>query len=329
MVTVIIPTYKRLDLLKRAVASVRAQTCSRWELYISDDEEPPGETWGWLQTLPADDPRIRVVRNPGPHGQVGNVNHLLGLGTAPWIKTLYDDDRLLPSCLATMLAAADAVPGASAVFCDAHHYLGGRLVGGHARSVRDFEYVPQRYVALAMYLQESVAGGTPTMCMARREAVEKGAVFHAPPGISAAVDSLWELTLSRYGDRVVVNLPLVEEHQGEHSTLTSSLNQRDLDAELAILRGIQFREIPSELRPPALATMLQTLRLIRATNRVKRGMLFEAIGLAAGCWRPASWWHYARWLARRSSGTRGRVVPRVAIDLPAVGPGGGHSRSDF
>ena len=46
---------------------------SDWELIITDDDDPPGETWSYLQVLAASDARVRIARNPGWHGQSGNV----------------------------------------------------------------------------------------------------------------------------------------------------------------------------------------------------------------------------------------------------------------
>lgn len=39
-VSVVLPTYRRPDLLARAVESVRGQTLAAWELVVVDDNEP-------------------------------------------------------------------------------------------------------------------------------------------------------------------------------------------------------------------------------------------------------------------------------------------------
>ena len=39
-ISVVMPTYKRPDLLPRAVQSVLAQTFGDWELIVTDDEDP-------------------------------------------------------------------------------------------------------------------------------------------------------------------------------------------------------------------------------------------------------------------------------------------------
>ena len=41
-ITIAIPTYRRLPMLRRAIESVFAQTFTDWEMVVSDDETPPG-----------------------------------------------------------------------------------------------------------------------------------------------------------------------------------------------------------------------------------------------------------------------------------------------
>jgi glycosyltransferase involved in cell wall biosynthesis len=104
-VSVVIPTFKRLTLLKRAIDSVYRQTWQNWELIVTDDENPPGKTWDYLSALAATDARVRVSRNPGPHGQSGNINNGLKLVQGRWVKILFDDDVLKPECIEKLLLA--------------------------------------------------------------------------------------------------------------------------------------------------------------------------------------------------------------------------------
>jgi glycosyltransferase involved in cell wall biosynthesis len=60
-------------MLRRAVESVFAQTFTDWEMVVSDDETPSGETWNFLEALGMSDARVRPVRNVGPHGP--SFNH--------------------------------------------------------------------------------------------------------------------------------------------------------------------------------------------------------------------------------------------------------------
>src|SRR6476660_2754599 len=57
-VSIILPTYDRLPLLRDAVASVLAQTVQDWELFVVDDGSTDG-TVEWLESL--GDPRIVAI----------------------------------------------------------------------------------------------------------------------------------------------------------------------------------------------------------------------------------------------------------------------------
>lgn len=52
-ITVAIPTYRRLPMLRRAVESVFAQTFTDWEMVGSDDETPQEKRGSFLKRLPA------------------------------------------------------------------------------------------------------------------------------------------------------------------------------------------------------------------------------------------------------------------------------------
>jgi glycosyltransferase involved in cell wall biosynthesis len=68
LITVAIPTHRRLPLLRRAVESVFAQTFVDWEMVVSDNETPSGETWTFLNSVARADARIRPINNDGQPG---------------------------------------------------------------------------------------------------------------------------------------------------------------------------------------------------------------------------------------------------------------------
>ena len=128
-ITVAIPTYRRLPMLRRAVESVFAQTFTDWEIVISDDETPPGETWNFLETLAKSDARIRPIINGDPHGASFNHNNALRAARGQWIKFLHDDDVLKPNCLEVLAHIVRTYREAIAVSCACEHFLNGKLVG--------------------------------------------------------------------------------------------------------------------------------------------------------------------------------------------------------
>ena len=115
LVSVIIPTYNRADLVLRAVHSALDQTETDLELLIVDDGSTDG-TAGVLDTV--DDPRVRVLA-PGHVGLSRARNLAIGAARGTWIAFLDDDNEWRPTYLECQLAAAAARPDAVAVYCPA------------------------------------------------------------------------------------------------------------------------------------------------------------------------------------------------------------------
>ena len=91
-ISIIMPTYNRLALLREAVSSVLAQRYQEWELLISDDGSTDG-TRDYLAGL--SDPRIRVYFQSSNLGQFGNFNFLLGEAKYEVAQILCDDDSFI------------------------------------------------------------------------------------------------------------------------------------------------------------------------------------------------------------------------------------------
>ena len=99
-VSVVLPTYDRLPLLKQAIGSVEAQHFASWELLVVDDGSTDG-TAEYVRGL--GDPRIELVVLP--HG--GNVararNAGLRAARGRYVAFLDSDDLWLPGKLAVQL----------------------------------------------------------------------------------------------------------------------------------------------------------------------------------------------------------------------------------
>lgn len=103
LVSVCIPMYNGARYLQAALDSASAQTLTDLEILCVDD----GSTDGTLEIVRAHqarDPRVVLVRNEENQGLVGNWNRCLELAKGTWIKFLFQDDLLEPTCLERMLA---------------------------------------------------------------------------------------------------------------------------------------------------------------------------------------------------------------------------------
>jgi glycosyltransferase involved in cell wall biosynthesis len=100
-VSVIIPTYGRSDVIGRAIASVRAQTFTDWELIVVNDGPEDG-----TQNVVAefDDPRIRYFCHTQNRGGSAARNTGLRAAETEYIAFLDSDDEWLPHKLEQQMA---------------------------------------------------------------------------------------------------------------------------------------------------------------------------------------------------------------------------------
>jgi len=95
-VSVIIPTYNRVEHLIPAIKSVIDQTYQNFELIVSDD----GSTDSTRQTVNAlNSSKVRYIPNKGSKGPGGNRNNGISHARGEYIAFLDDDDEWLPKKL--------------------------------------------------------------------------------------------------------------------------------------------------------------------------------------------------------------------------------------
>lgn len=102
-ISVIIPTFKRPLLLKKALKSVQDQDFKDLEIIVSDDE-PNSQSEKIVQEFILRDKRIKYVKNTKyKHGPNGNKNNGLDHASGEFITFLDDDDELLPNALSVLI----------------------------------------------------------------------------------------------------------------------------------------------------------------------------------------------------------------------------------
>jgi len=105
IVSVCIPTYNGAKYLAACLESILAQTFSDLEIIIVDDCSSD-DTVRVANTFARRDRRIRIVVNDINRGLVGNWNYAAELARGTWIKFVFQDDLILPDCVARMHAVA-------------------------------------------------------------------------------------------------------------------------------------------------------------------------------------------------------------------------------
>jgi glycosyltransferase involved in cell wall biosynthesis len=109
MVSVVIPTFRREELVVAAARSALSQTGVTLEVLVVDDS-PEGSAERAVASL--DDPRVRYVRRAQPSGGMPALvrNDGLALARGRYVHFLDDDDLLEDGALAATTAALERAP---------------------------------------------------------------------------------------------------------------------------------------------------------------------------------------------------------------------------
>jgi glycosyltransferase involved in cell wall biosynthesis len=105
--SIVVPVYNREKLIRRCVASVRAQDFSDYELVLVDDGSADNSL-AEMRKLEAPDLKIIARRTTGGTGGARNTG--VAAAEGDWIVFLDSDDELVPGALATLFEAASAAP---------------------------------------------------------------------------------------------------------------------------------------------------------------------------------------------------------------------------
>jgi glycosyltransferase involved in cell wall biosynthesis len=257
-VSVILPTYQRRELVKRAVASVLAQTYRDFELIVVDD----GSTDGTREALVGLDDRLRYQWQPN-RGVSAARNAGLRLARGSIVAFLDSDDRWFPDHLAVLNEVLDRSPGAvAASTCP------GFVVAGRER-VTDARLMDCRL--RPMLSLEATQIGYPSCVAVRREAIE--AVGGFDQRMEAMEDTDLFVRLATIGSFVTVRRRTIV-HQATAGSLTDRTRRsgaRLVSAELAADNLAAVAEHLPEAKRSALLREARAMRhLVRAMSAVDR-----------------------------------------------------------
>lgn len=103
-ITIVVPTYKRVDLLKYAMESiVNQRRIDKWDILIVDNEPydgKPNKTEEYIRSLNLNN--VTYYRNSENMRPADNFNRGILLAKAPWVMMLHDDDLLTADALVIM-----------------------------------------------------------------------------------------------------------------------------------------------------------------------------------------------------------------------------------
>ncbi len=130
LVSIIIPTYNRCDLLPQAVESCFSQVCDSCEIIIVDDGSTDG-TVSVVEELLAGDWKNRAVRYvcQANAGAAVARNHGLSLARGEYVQFLDSDDELLPGKLQKQVAELEGPSNAERQMCYCYGRMGESVDG--------------------------------------------------------------------------------------------------------------------------------------------------------------------------------------------------------
>ncbi|HIK33100.1 MAG TPA: glycosyltransferase family 2 protein [Oscillatoriales cyanobacterium M59_W2019_021] len=206
--SIVITTYNRLALLKRAIQSALSQTVA-CEVVVADDCSTDG-TQEYVCRLCDElhsmgDLRLVYHRNATNLGHAATLNAGVKAATGDWIKPLDDDDYLAANCIEEMQRAIALRPQAVLCSCQAAQVDNSEVeiertpITGPGKAF----YIPQEDIHYGMLL-EMVPFGTPAQVAFCREAFWKSGGWDSEfDGNCDDIDS-W-IRIAQFGDAVFLN----------------------------------------------------------------------------------------------------------------------------
>lgn len=222
--SVVITTYNRLDLLKRAIDSALAQTIPCEVIVIDDCSSDDTQNYVQEQCkalTKVGDKRLIYHRNSTNLGHSKSVNTGVELATGDWIKPVDDDDYFTPNCIEVMTNAIALHPQAVICSAQAAQVDASEVELSRTRKTGPGKafYIPQEDIHYGMLIDQ-VPFGTPVQVAFSRDAFLKTGGWDS--SLDANFDDIdsW-IKISQFGDAIFIN-----ECLGYRTIWSGAYNQR-------------------------------------------------------------------------------------------------------
>ena len=287
LVSVLIPTYNSAAYIERALNSAVRQTHRNLEVVVQDNASSDA-TFEIAAEHARSDRRISVERNQTNIGPWRNWQAALSRCSGDYIKVLWSDDWMEPTCIAECLQRLEQTLDAAVVFTGVivHHagYDDAFYLHPHITSLSTEEYLR----ATTLWRNMPVSPGA---ALVRTSA----ASFELPAGVSdslkataartgAGADLFFLLNAALASERVLHVPKLLNHFQGRPDSLsglyTSAVTEaynESLSVCVGTVASKRFPHLPRQLRIARLKESMRgnVNRLIssvgRAVDRVSRG----------------------------------------------------------
>lgn len=133
MISIVIPTHKRVDLLERLLDSIAVQTWQDFEIIVVDDASPNMDDYRQLIASKTKRwPALQYVRLQANSGAPAARNEGIRRARGTWVALVDDDDEWLPRKLELQMKIAAGAPEAVGLI-----YGWTRVVDGAGRVLND------------------------------------------------------------------------------------------------------------------------------------------------------------------------------------------------
>lgn len=301
LVSIVMPTYDRLQFLPATVESIVAQTFRDWELIVADDGSSAA-TAQYLRGLEQRD-RVRVLwrSHTGNAGKMRNA--ALEHASAPFVAFMDSDDLWAPTKLETQLARMRAEPDcgwsySAFILIDAD--------GVPLPSERSRRWTPHHGHVFDAIVRGAVSIRSPSLVVVRTDLVREVGAFDE--AIDCAEDfDLWA--------RLALRSPICVAHEPLVRVHTHPNNNGRTIGSAPVARDYSLRKLAAQTDGRA--------RTVLAKERSRNALAFSAALAAHGnrwtslapvasslpfSWRYPSWWYGAAKAVVRAC--RGAVGPR-------------------
>lgn len=264
-VTIIILTYRRPGLLKRAISSALRQTYPDFQVHVYDNASGD-ETQEVVEEFLKKDSRLKYHCHPENIGMIANYEYALSRVETPYFSLLSDDDLLFPWFLEIAMQAMDEVPQAA-------FFAGSTLImseeGKVIRVPLDFWSREGIYLPPEGFLEMISQYPVPTCVLFQRKVIQE---FPIDKENVLVWDCDFLLRIAARYVIVVNKRPcgIFLHHEGSYSKVQEF--ERWHDAFHRLTKKVHLMDSLSDLsKRTAIARMLKDLRLLH------RGMILMSL----------------------------------------------------
>jgi glycosyltransferase involved in cell wall biosynthesis len=316
--SIVITTYNRLALLRRAIDSALAQTIP-CEVVVVDDCSSD-DTQAYVQErcealACAGEQRLFYQRNSTNLGHSKSVNAGVELATGEWIKPLDDDDYLAVNCIEEMANAIALRPQAVICSCQAAQVDANEVEISRTRQIGTGKafYIPQEDIHYGMLL-ELVPFGTPVQVAFERSAFLKSGGWDS--SLDANFDDIdsW-IKIAQFGDAIFINECLA------YRTLWPGAYNQKFSLQKRLNTNILIKEkiysLVSEKHQteiPKLQSIKDYLKLHWSLVALKKGNLFSAAKMFfPASLSPAAWQLLGKATRSRQGTNQQSLIPKLVL----------------